>query len=61
MKYLVSIIRNSRTKTITVEAANIKNAEAIVKDKYSNAEIGRITAEPAQVDYWNTIKKGKLK
>jgi len=61
MKYLVSIIRNSRTKTITVEATNVKNAEAIVRDKYPNAEVGRITAETAQVDYWNTIKKGKLK
>ena len=61
MKYLVSLIRNSRTKTVTVEAANVKNAEAIVMEKYPNAEIGRITAEEAQVDYWNTIKKGKLK
>ena len=61
MKYLVSIIRNSRTKTITVEAINVKNAEAIVRDKYPNAEIGRITSEEAQVDYWNIIKKGKLK
>ena len=61
MKYLVSIIRNSRTKTITVEASNVKNAEAIVRDKYPRAEIGRITAEEAQVDYWNIIKKGKLK
>ena len=61
MKYLVSIIRNSRTKTITVEATNVKNAEAIVRDKYPNSEISRITAEEAQIDYWNTIKKGKLK
>ena len=61
MKYLVSIIRNSRTKTVTVEAEDVKNAEAIVKEKYPNAEIGRITAEESQVDYWNTIKKGKLK
>ena len=61
MKYLVNLIRNSRTKTITVEATNVKNAKAIVGGKYPNDEIGRITAEPYQVDYWNTIKKGKLK
>ena len=61
MKYLVSIIRNSRTKTITVEATSVKNAEAVVRDKYPNAEVGRITAEAIQVDYWNTMKKGKLK
>ena len=61
MKYLVSLIRNSRAKTVTVDAASIKNAEAIVKEKYPNAEVGRITAEEAQVDYWNLLKKGKLK
>ena len=61
MKYLVSIIRNSRTKTVTVQAANVKNAEAIVKEKYPSAEIGRITASEDQVDYWNLLKKGKLK
>ena len=61
MKYLVSIIRNSRTKTVTVEASNVKNAEAIVKEKYPDAEIGRITAAKAEVDYWNLLKKGKLK
>ena len=61
MKYLVSIIRNSRTKTVTVEAANVKNAEAIVREKYPDTEIGRITAEETQVDYWNLLKKGKLK
>jgi hypothetical protein len=65
MKYLVSAIRVkdgvSRSKTVTVEAINVKNAEAIVKDKYPNDEIVRITAEEVQVDYWNLLKKGKLK
>jgi hypothetical protein len=65
MKYLVSTIRVkdgvSRSKTVTVEAINVKNAEAIVKDKYPNDEIVRITAEEVQVDYWNLLKKGKLK
>lgn len=61
MKYLVSLIRNSRTKTVTVEATNVKNAEAIVKERYPNSEIGRITASEDQVDYWNLLKKGKLK
>ena len=61
MKYLVNLIRNSRTKTVTVEATNVKNAEAIVKAKCPDAEIGRITASEDQVDYWNLLKKGKLK
>ena len=33
----------------------------LLKEKYPNAEVGRITAEESQVDYWNVIKKGKLK
>ena len=65
MKYLVSTIRVkdgvSRSKTVTVEATNVKNAEAIVKDKHPNDEIVRITAEEVQVDYWNLLKQGKLK
>ena len=61
MKYLVSMIRNSRTNTITVEATNVKNAETIVKERYPDSEIGRITASEGQVDYWNLLKKGKLK
>mgnify|MGYP003658155420 CR=1 FL=1 len=61
MKYLVSLIRNDRTKTVTVEAVNVKNAEDIVREKYPDDEVGRITAEAGQVDYWNLLKKGKLK
>ena len=60
MKYVVSLIRNSRTKTITIEASGVKNAEAIAKEKYPNAEISRITSEESQINYWDTIKKEKL-
>ena len=61
MKYLVNLIRISSTKTITVEARDVKNAEDIVRGKYPDDEIGRITSEEFQIDYWNLIKKGKLK
>jgi len=59
MKYVISLLRNGRTKTVTVEAATNKRAEAIVKKKYPDDEIVRISSQQHEVDYFNLMKEGK--
>tara|TARA_R100001244_G_scaffold35380_4_gene32506 strand:- start:8975 stop:9166 length:192 start_codon:yes stop_codon:yes gene_type:complete len=61
MKYLISLFRNGRTKTLTVEAASSKRAEAIVKKKYPHNEIIRISSEQHEIDYFNLMKERKRK
>jgi len=61
VKYLVSIFRSGRTKTLAVDSKSLKSAEAIVKKKYPHDEIIRISSEQHEIDYFNLMKERKRK
>ena len=61
MKYLISIFRNGRTKTLTVDSESLKSAEVIVKKKYPYDKIIRISSEQHEIDYFNLMKERKRK
>jgi hypothetical protein len=47
---------NNKVKFI--EAENVKDAEAKANNKYSSFEIGRITSDQSQIDYYMKVKGG---
>ena len=57
MEYIIHMIDeygNSKVKHI--EAVNVKEVERKAKKKYPDYEIGRISDDQSQIDYYATIK-----
>ncbi len=48
--------RNGQSKTIVLEADNIKQAESKAAKKFPNYTVGRISSNRHEVDFFNNIK-----
>tara|TARA_R110002020_G_scaffold194354_5_gene395093 strand:+ start:2993 stop:3181 length:189 start_codon:yes stop_codon:yes gene_type:complete len=57
MKYVICMTkRNGQSKTIVLEADNIKQAESEAAKKFPNYTVGRISSNRHEVDFFNNIK-----
>ena len=60
MKYLVHMTDpRGNNKVKFVEASDVKDAEAKVQARYKSFEIGRITNDKMEIDYYLTMKNAK--
>ena len=48
--------RNGQSKTIVVEADDIKGEESKAANKFPNYTVGRISSNKGEVDFFNNIK-----
>ena len=57
MKYIVNLTDSrGRSKSKVVEALDIKEAEQKAKAKYPSYEVGRITMQTGDLDYYKFVK-----
>tara|TARA_R100000963_G_C4608653_1_gene79816 strand:+ start:90 stop:275 length:186 start_codon:yes stop_codon:yes gene_type:complete len=60
MNYIVHITSDyGKSKSVTVEATDCKNAEQIIAEQYPSYSIGRISTSKAEFEYIKTLKKWK--
>ena len=58
MMYLVNLTDSmGKNKTKTVNALDVKEAEAKAKEKYPDCEVGRICADKRGLDYYQWLKR----
>lgn len=60
MKYLVHMTDpRGNNKVKFVEASDVKDAEAKAQARYKSFEIGRISNDKMEIDYYLTMKNAK--
>ena len=60
MKYVIHMIDpRGNNKVKFIEASDVKDAESRAKKRYGSYEIGRISSDQMEIDYYLTMKNAK--